>query len=260
MIFIRGQALKSSVNGIIIQDKELGEKDKVIRIFTAERGIISAIVKRGQSIKSKNSSLSQMLAYCRFSLFERKNGFIVDEIEVIELFWGIREDLERLALAQYFCELCMAWIPDENNSPALLRLFLNTLYYLSNKKKSCNFLEFVFELKGCSLCGYMPDLVCCAQCGNFNLNEMVFFIRSGKLLCKKCVSNSENSLGYSLTAGVLCALRHIIYSDWKELFNFSVSHESEIYISKICEEYIFEHIGTHFKSLDFYRKLNKLST
>ena len=145
MIFIRGQTLKANVNGIIIQDKELGEKDKVIKIFTAERGIISAIVKRGQSIKSKNSSLSQKLAYCRFSLFERKNGFIVDEIEVIELFWGIREDLKSLALAQYFCELCMAWIPDENNSPALLKLLLNTLYYLSNKKKTDKKYLFMFS-------------------------------------------------------------------------------------------------------------------
>ena len=146
-----------TLNGIIIRDKELGERDKVIKIFTAERGIISAIVKRGQCVKSGSGSIAQLLAYCSFSLLEGKGGFIVNEIEIKELFWGVRENLESLALAQYFCELCISWIPDEGISGELLRLFLNTLYYLSYKKKSLTLLKAVFELRGCVLCGYMPE-------------------------------------------------------------------------------------------------------
>ncbi len=246
--------------GIIIRDKELGEKDKVIRIFTAERGIISAIVRRGQSIKSNKGSISQPLAYCTFSLYERKGGFVVDEIEIEELFWGIRENLESLALAQYFCELCIAWMPDENNSKSLLKLLLNTLYYLSEKKKSNKFLKAVFELRGCALCGYMPDLVCCSQCGNFNYAGMLFLIRSGKLICEECVSWQEKSISTILSAGVLSALRHIVYAEFVNLFKFTISPESEEYLGKVCEKYIFEHIGTHFKSLEFYKNLTQLST
>lgn len=260
MIIIQENSIKLTLKGIIIRDKELGEKDKVIRIFTAERGIISAIVKRGQSIKSKKGSISQPLAYCIFSLYERKGGFIVDEIEIQELFWGIREDLESLALAQYFCELCMAWMPDENNSKNLLKLLLNTLYYLSEKKKSNKFLKAVFELRGCTLCGYMPDLVCCSRCGSFNSAGMLFLIRYGKLLCEKCASFHEKSMGIMLSAGVLSALRHIVYAEFVNLYKFVISPDSEECLSKVCERYIFEHIGTHFKSLEFYKNLTQLST
>lgn len=248
-----------TLNGIIIRDKELGERDKVIKIFTAERGIISAIVKRGQCVKSGSGSIAQLLAYCSFSLLEGKGGFIVNEIEIKELFWGVRENLESLALAQYFCELCISWIPDEGISGELLRLFLNTLYYLSYKKKSLTLLKAVFELRGCVLCGYMPDLLCCNKCRKFDSKGMIFFVRSGNLNCKDCVSIQKKSYGKVLSSGVLSALRHIVYSDADKIFNFSISEESEKQLGSICEEYISEHIGVSFKSLDFYKSLIQFS-
>ena len=248
-----------TLNGIIIRDKELGERDKVIKIFTAEKGIISAIVKRGQSIKFGKGSIAQILAYCRFSLFEGKSGFVVNEIEIKELFWGVRENLESLALAQYFCELCISWIPDEEISGELLRLFLNTLYYLSHKKKSLTLLKSIFELRGCVLCGYMPDLLCCNKCRKFESESMIFFVRSGNLNCKSCASIQKKSDEKILSSGVLLALRHIVYADADKIFSFSVSEESEKQLGSICEEYIAEHIGVNFKSLNFYKSLIQFS-
>lgn len=248
-----------NLTGMILRDKELGEKDKVIKIFTAERGIISAIVRCGQSVKSRNGAIAQPLTYCNFSLFEKKNGFIVDKIEIQELFWGIRKNLESLSLAQYFCELCMAWVPDENNSGRLLRLLLNTLYYLSIGKKSNEFLKSIFEFRGCALCGYMPDLVCCSRCKKFDSSGMAFWIKDATLWCKDCTAGEEKFIYERLSSGVLSAMRHIIYANLEQLFKFSISRESEKQLSIISEKYILEHMGVRFKSLEFYKKLTIFS-
>ena len=43
-----------TVKGLVIQEYDLKEKDKIVRIFTDTKGIISAIVRRGKNLKSKN--------------------------------------------------------------------------------------------------------------------------------------------------------------------------------------------------------------
>ncbi len=254
--------MKIRVKGIIIRESDLGEKDKVIKIFTEKHGIISAIVKRGKVLKNSGSSIAQPFAYCDFCLYVRKNGYIVDSLEIIELFWNIREDLSSLALTQYFCELCVFWSPDESNSQELLRLLLNTLFYLANKKMNISVLKAIFELRGCSLCGYMPNLVGCVKCGDYEPNEIYFVVENGILICKSCYLTYERRSDYNvrlISHGVLSALRHIIYSKMENLFCFKISEEIQSDLCDICEKYIFAHIGFDFKSLNFYKSLSCLN-
>lgn len=57
-----------TVKGLVIQEYDLKEKDKIVRIFTDTKGIISAIVRRGKNLKSRNSSIVQLFAYYKFNL------------------------------------------------------------------------------------------------------------------------------------------------------------------------------------------------
>lgn len=250
--------MKIYVNGVIIRETVLGENSKVIKILTAEKGVVSAIVKNSSNLKNKNTAIVQLFAYYSFSLYVGKNGYIVDESEILELFWGIRENLNRLALAQYFCELCLILLPEENNSNDILRLFLNSLFYLSNKKKNELFLKAVFEMRACSVCGYMPNLVGCHRCKTYYSHNMKFIIESGVIFCGKCISAEESGKARSLTPGLLDALRHIVYSPIDKLFSFSVSRETELALSDICEKYVYAHLGENFKSLKFYKSISKM--
>ncbi len=250
--------MKIYLNGLIIRETDLGENSKVIKILTAEKGIISAIVKQSSNLKNKNTAIVQLFTYCGFSLYIGKKGYTVDESEILELFWGIREDLNRLALAQYFCELCLALAPEENNAGDFLRLFLNSLFYLSRKKKNINFLKAVFEMRACSVCGYMPNLIGCHKCKIYDSSAMKFIIEKGNLICEKCISSEELTKGYILTPGLLAALRHIIYSPVEKLFSFNISEETESALSDICEKYIYAHLRADFKSLKFYKSIPQI--
>lgn len=250
--------MKIYVNGVIIRETDLGEHSKVIKILTAEKGIISAVVKNRSNLKNKNTAIVQLFAYYGFSLYVGKKGYIVDESEILELFWGIREDLNRLALAQYFCELCLALAPEENHADDFLRLFLNSLFYLSNKKKTESFLKAVYEVRACSICGYMPNLVGCHICKVYKEPDMRFMIEKGNLVCEKCVSPEELRKGFLLTSGLLDSLRHIVYSPIDKLFSFSISKETESVLSDVCEKYVYAHVGEHFKALKFYKSISKI--
>lgn len=250
--------MKLHLNGIIIRETDLGENSKVVKILTAQKGVISAIAKNCSNLKSKNTAIVQLFAYCGFSLYVGKKGYIVDESEVLELFWGIREDLQSLALAQYFCELCLFLSPEEHNAHDFLRLFLNSLYYLSRKNKDEKFLKAVYEMRACSVCGYMPNLVGCHKCKVYQSPRMKFMIEKGTLVCEKCASAEKSVMGYTLTSGLLDALRHIIYSPTDKLFSFNVSEETLSVLCEVCEKYIYSHVGTNFKSLNFYKSISQI--
>ena len=221
--------------------------------------MIYAIAKRCRSLKNKKNSAVQLFSYCRFSLYSGKKGYIIDESEILELFWGIKEDLSRLSLAQYFCELCLVLLPEENYAGDFLRFFLNSLFYLSNQKKSAAFLKAVFEMRVCSICGYMPNLIGCHKCKAYELPNMNFIIESGIIICENCISSEEKiQQGYALKPGLLAALRHIIYSSVEKLFSFSISKETETALFDICEKYVTSHVGANFKSLNFYKSIAQM--
>ncbi len=250
--------MKVQISGLIIRETDYGENDKIINILTEKNGIISAIVKGAKSIKSKKSSIVQYFSYGNFLLYARKNGYVVDDFEILELFWNIREDLYSLSLAQYFSQLCFAFSPDENKSNELMRLFLNTLFYISNKKKSLPVLKSIFEIRGSSICGYMPNLMGCVYCKNYNFPEIYFSVENGVLICGDCFKKSAEYKKFGanrLSGAVLAALRHIIYSDFSKLFSFNVSSQSEKELEYISEKYISCHVGSNFKALDFYKSL-----
>lgn len=114
-------------------------------------------------------------------------------------------------------------------------------------------LKAVLELRMMSLAGYMPDLTACDHCGNFEDAGMFFEKEKGLLVCCKCGSG-----GRAVTASVLAAMRHICYSDFVKLFNFTLSDEALECLSVLTEAYLKAHIQKNFKTLDFYKSLAQL--
>lgn len=252
--------MKNQLKGIIIREADYGENDKIINILTDREGIVSAIVKRAKNVKCNKGSIVQCFSYCHFSLYVGKNGYVVDDFEILELFWNIRNDLYNLSLAQYFSQLCFAFSPDANSSGELLRLFLNVLFYIAKGKKSLAVLKAIFEMRGSAICGYMPNLVGCTCCKSYSFENMYFSISDGILVCDKCLQELKrekyrNFVGHKLSPAVFKALRYIVYSEFDKLFKFNISEPFEKELEYISEKYIYYHIGSGFKALDFYKSL-----
>lgn len=247
--------MKTEVNGIVIKEVELSTGSRLVHILTAEFGVITAIIKSGHLKSANKFSSIHVLMYCRFVLFKRKEYYHVDEFEILNVFWEIKDDLKSLAICQYFCELCIALDPETAVSADFLRLFLNSVYYISKKIKKLELIKLIFEMKSLSLCGYMPNLICCPKCGEYDSDSMFFLLNGGKIICDRCYSESIDASSVKLTKGMLYALRHVIYSPIEKIFSFEVSDDALKILSKLSENYVEYHLDTNFKSLDFYKRL-----
>ncbi len=245
-----------TVNGIVIRERQSGDNDKFLDILTDKNGVVEVLAKGVKRLTSKNAAAAQLFAYSKFCLNMKNNRYYVESAEPIKIFYAIREDLEKLALASYFSEIISyAFTPDESGSEDILRLFLNVLHFLSEGKRENALLKSIFELRFMSESGQMPNLIGCVRCCTYLTDRMYFVIGNGTLYCENCFPSESGMDAVPVGAAVVHALRQIALTDMKQIFNFNLTGNSMKILSDISERYLLGHLGRHFKTLDFYKSL-----
>ena len=69
----------TELDGLVIREVKVGEKDKLITLLTAEEGLITISGKGLTSIKNKYAASAQLFTYSTFQLKKRgENYYIVD--------------------------------------------------------------------------------------------------------------------------------------------------------------------------------------
>lgn len=245
--------MQITTQGLILREVKTRESDRILTILTPSHGLISAVAKSSLRPKSKLFSATSLFCYSDFTLFEGKHMYQVNEASPLEVFFGLREDIESLSLATYIAELLQILSPTGDESKELLQLTLNSFYLLANHKKEVGFIKSVFEMRSFSESGFMPDLVACEDCGKYQDKSFYFNIQNGSILCESCAS--EHKLLPNIDSGTLTALRHIVFSEQKKLFSFEIGPENLFALTKITEEYVLSNMDYPPKSLMFYKSL-----
>ena len=145
--------MHKTTNGIVIKERPIGEKDKVITVLTKDLGVIEAIARGVRNTKSKLLSGVSLFTYSEFEFYEGKNYTYINSAEEKTSFYSISDDIEKMSLCFYFSELVITMNPGEEESNDFLRLFLNSLYLLSNNERDKGLVKAVFELKTAEYCG-----------------------------------------------------------------------------------------------------------
>ncbi len=247
----------TNVSGLVIRERQSGDNDKFLDILTETDGVVEVMAKGVKKYSCPFAAASQLYAYSRFCLSQRRDRYYIDSAEPVKIFYSVRERLEWFSLVSYFSEvISYCQLPDRENSRDILRLFLNILHFLTSETRDMSLLKSIFELRLMSETGHMPDIVGCSVCGTYQTEKMYFSVGSGKLYCENCCSPHSGSDAVCIGAPVLHAVRHIVLTDFDRLFSFKLSGDSMNLLSRISEDYLLTHLGrSRFKTLDFYRSL-----
>ncbi|MBQ9228557.1 MAG: DNA repair protein RecO [Eubacterium sp.] len=244
--------MQTTVKGLIIREQTVGESDRLVTLLSDEFGLIKAFVRRAKNFKSNNLSATSLFAYGEFRLYRGKDAFVVDSARPIEMFFELRQDIERLSLAQYFAQLTYYLGSEEQPSHEMLRLLLNALHLLCKGTKNGQLLKAALELRMLCLGGYMPDVLACYRCGTFESDPMFFDVQEGCLYCKDCFRN--NALTAPLS--VVTAIRYIcLTEDVAKVFSFRLSEENTAILAEICEKYLLTRVDGKLTTLEFYKSL-----
>ena len=239
---------KLSTDGLIIRETPVGEADKFVTVLTREQGIIRAAARGSRKANSRHAAATQLLTHGQFSLQEGKNNWYIDDARPLHVFFGLKDDLEKLTLAQYFCELAGAIAPREEPAESALRLLLNALHYLAHDQRPAPLLKAIVEFRLLAEAGYMPDLSGCSRCGKEE-GVFGFLPGEGRLVCPDCG-------GEPMSPGVLAAMRHLQGGSLEACFGFSLPEAEQVMLAEVSEAFLKAQLGRSFATLDFYNTLH----
>lgn len=243
-----------NTDAVVIKMIKTGSSDRLLTLLTADRGVIKVYANSAQRPKNKLHACSNLFCYGNFSIYDGSGELKAQECELKEIFYGLRSDILVLSAAQYFCDLTADLAAGAGeNGRELLRLLLNTFYYMSRGSISPYLMKPMYELRLASDAGFMPALVACDNCGEFETDPMFFSPVSGGLRCCGCGPADGTYKKISLAA--VTAMRHICYADLKQFFTLGVDGDTLKELSVTAEQYVLERAGRRFGTLDFFKSI-----
>lgn len=240
--------------GIVLRETETKEADKILTLLTQDRGKIPVIARGVRRKSCKYAACAQPLVYSEWTLYQKGDWYYANEGTTIELFNGLRNDLDAMALGFYFAEMAEAVTAEETSAQEILRHLLNGLYALSVLRKPPALVKAAFELKLMCLAGYEPLADGCAYCGCPEPEQPLFDVVQGVLRCRTCGAE-ESALSMPLCRNALAALRHVIYGDPKRLYSFQLGEDALRRLGNAAGAFVAAQLERGFKTLDFYKSL-----
>lgn len=148
---------------IVLRQRKLGEADKIVTIFSPNKGKLDAVAKGLRRTKSRLAGHLEPLTHGAYLLAEGRDLDIVTQAETIEGYAPLRADLERLGRGLYCAELIDRLLPERSEAWPVFRLLRDTLALLATAEQVDLAVRF-FEASLLEHLGYRPRLDVCALC------------------------------------------------------------------------------------------------
>lgn len=233
--------------GVVIRQTKVKENDLIITIFTKDFGVIRAAAKGARGFKNQRAAGTSLFAYSEFVLLPGKDLYRVQSCDLIESFYSLTSNIERLAFATYIADLTGYTVQEEEGTERLLSLFLNTFYLFARWGGELRTVKCVYELKLLEYLGFSPYLEGCTLCGKED--TAYFSPKEGGLVCENCHSVQMQKISPACKN----AMQYILESDDKKAFAFRLSPEVLYELEYHVGSLLTSSIDHTFYSLDYLK-------
>ena len=198
--------------GVVLRSFRLGEADRVLHVYTLERGRIGAVAKGVRRTKSRFGARLEPLSHVDLVLHQGSGELhTVTGVELVRSHAAAREDPYRLQVGLVGLEAMLRLFPEQERNPRAfeaLTKFLDVVDELPPRAAGgagLDPLALAFQLKLLWVSGYLPHVTSCVNCGGTS-DIVGFSPRAGGAVCRAC---SEGSLALSPAgrAGIDALLR-----------------------------------------------------
>ena len=198
--------------GVVVRKRDYGEADKILTIYTRDRGRITVFAPGARKVTSRKTSATELFTHGIYFLAKGKNIDVLTEWEILNSFYQLRDDLNKAALSFYLAELLNAFVTDGQPNYPMYRLFLESMSLLARAKENRELWVRAFEVKSLVQQGFGPELFQCASCARPLSAEKYFQVGSGGTVCRDCFED-----GLMLTEDQLRFIRNLARLNWNEL-------------------------------------------
>lgn len=180
-------------NAINLKSYNLSESDKIIVMYSREKGLIRGVAKGVKKPKSKLGARMDMLVANKLMLHKGKNLDTISQAEALNTFNKTRQNMDKIFYSIYVAEVINNFgIEDDPCSSDIYDLLYEALDTISSADNKVKILIAVlkFQLKMMRISGFSLELDKCLCCGEKIGNENMYFsARLGGVVCRECNHN-----------------------------------------------------------------------
>ncbi len=177
---------------VVLRSFRFGEADRVLHLYTLDRGRIGAVAKGIRKTKSRFGARLEPLSHVELMLHQGSGELqTVTGVDLVRSHRAAREQQYRLAVGLLGAEAMLRLFTEqEANARAFgaLTRFLDLLDETPplTSRPALDPLALSFQLKLLWLSGYLPHLTSCAECGTETDPLIGYSAKAGGAVCRGC--------------------------------------------------------------------------
>ena len=246
-------------DAINLKAYNLSEADKIIVMYSRDKGLIKGVAKGVKKPKSKLGARMDLLVANKLMLYKGKNLDRICQAEALNTFQKTRQNMDKIFYSMYISEVVNNFgVEDDPCSNEIYQLLYKALDKISNAENNIEILIAVikFQLKMMQISGLGVELDSCLVCGEPVQDEnMCFSSQMGGILCKTCSEkyNQHNIMHYKLRNFLNACLQFDF--DYESDYDKKANEKVCNVCFELLKEYINIHSSKKFKSTDILQEI-----
>ncbi len=258
---------------VILKSYNLGESDKIIKLFSKDSGLISAVAKGARKIKSKFGGRLELFNFVDLELSTGRSLDIINQAEILKSFKNIPLDFNKFIFCQLISEIVLkTHFASTEASPVLFKLiyicFDEIDKFPAEEVYQFKKISIFFMAKFLKITGYAPLISSCCKCGTnfFKLyndkdishNNVIYFsITLGGIVCRNCLLYFQDLAEFKkiLSIDEYNFFQFLFTLNFKDFLNLLVENEVVDNIYKLLANYIRYHVDS---SIDIFSYIKKI--
>jgi len=185
-----------TTEAIVLRSFRFGEADRVLHLYTLDRGRVGVVAKGIRKTKSRFGARLEPLSHVEATLHQGRGELqTVTGVELVRPHRAAREDPYRLGIGLVGLEAMLRLFPEQEANArafAALARFLDVLDELApgTRRPVLDPLALAFQLKLLWLSGYLPHLTSCAECGDVDGALVGYSPKAGGAVCTACADGA----------------------------------------------------------------------
>ena len=176
--------------GLVIRRSDYADYDRMVTIFTPDMGRVDAIARGCRRPKSPLVNAVEPFTSGEFQFYQHRERFTLEQCQVTESYYDLRQDYDRLLHGAYWLRLLDAAIQPDSPAPQLFITTLRALAHLNWGELPPALTTFAFEAHFMALNGLAPRMDVCLRCGRPIEGDCHFDALQGGAICLDCPSHA----------------------------------------------------------------------
>ncbi len=128
------------VEAIVLKRRNIGEADRLVTLFSKERGKVTAMAKGIRRITSKRAPHLEVFSRIVLMIHKGKRFDTITEVAPLDTFSTLRKYLPRVSVAYVLCELIDVLLPEHQEHRDVYQQIFDALLSLDTSHPSKTFL------------------------------------------------------------------------------------------------------------------------